>query len=176
MAEVYDFREGWKRRIDKTSKVVEDACDKVDLAAPGGSEKMKALAEMVKNVSVDTKNFAEMEDNEAKNTLESERNSIDLAKVGTEATKTEVEREKNKWLAKVDILKVIVSVLGVMFGPLLAFFIDRYKERKRDERFKIANKFEDEDAYIKSSQRKAVDEGLRDTTDKPGRWGTFFKQ
>ena len=175
MAEVYDFKTGWKRRIEKTSKIVEDSCEKVDLNAPGGTEKMKALAELAKNVSVDAKNYAEMEDNEAKSKLESERNSIDLAKVGTEAAKTEVERERNKWTAKVDILKVVVSVLGIVFGPLLAFFIDRYKERKRDERFKIANKFEDEDAYIKSSQRKAVDEGLRDTTDKPGRWGTFFK-
>jgi len=162
MAEILSFKDGWKRRIDKVSETIEKQSENVDLKDPDGAEKMEAFAKASAAIAEDARYYAEMQDNEEKNAIERERNKIDYA--------------RDKQNAKSDMWKIIVSALGIIVGPLLAFLFDRYKENKRDERFKIASKFEENDAYIKTSQRKAVDEGLRDTTDSKGnRYLQFFK-
>lgn len=134
MADILDFKDGWKRRIDKASKVLEDACENVKPDDAEAPKKLVFLAKMYKEVATDSANYAN----------------------------AEIENEKTEKTVKVEKWKVVAGLLGAVFAPVIGFAIELIKERKRNKRFYVASGFEDEDAYIKHSHQRAVDEALKE--------------
>lgn len=170
MAEIYDFERGWQSRIEKASKVVEQACERGD-----ATDLMDDIAKMLKEVASDSRYYAEMRDNQVKNALESEKNAIEIERnestAKLEAERNEIERSKNDLVqaqsaqqAKSDKWKIVVSLIGTVAGPVLSVLFNKWKEDKRHERFMISSDAENNHghSYITKTDRAVVDEALKD--------------
>ena len=166
MAEIKNFSDGWKRRIDKLSSLVETAAERGDAV-----DILEDIAKLEKEVASDSRYYAEMCDNEVKNALESERNTIEFEKNETEQTKIKEQTKTSKW-------QIAVSLVVGLFAPVLSVIFERWKENKRHERFLKSADAEDQGhSYITKTDRAIIDEGLKDTSTgtKSGFRFPFFK-
>lgn len=111
-------------------------------------EDLETLTKLQKEVAADFKNYAEACDRTWKNEIE--------------VAKNEIEVQRNRDEKHSNLFRNIVAAVGGLAG-LGGLIFNFWSESRRNERFKIANKFEEEDAYRKTSDRKAVDEGLKES-------------
>jgi len=170
-----EYLNGWRKEIDTQSKVVEKAISGINMNAADAASKVDAVSKLVKEVASNRRYYAEAVDAEAKNSLEDERNDIERAKVETDNARNEIEFERNEKEAKTAKWKLALMAVCAFIPAILTFIFDIFKEKKRDKRFYVASGFEDENAYLKRSQTKAVDDALKDNTEKHSNtnWNAF---
>lgn len=125
-----------------------DAIVGLDPKDPDYFEDLETLTKLQKEVATDFKNYAEACDRTWKNEIE--------------VSKNEIEAQRNRDDKKSDLFRNIVAAVGSVAG-IGGLIFNFWSENRRNKRFEIANKFEEEDAYRKTSDRKAVDEGLKES-------------
>jgi hypothetical protein len=185
MSDILHFETGWKRRIEKEAAVIEAACE-----GENATNLMANIAKMEKEVATSCKYYCEMLDSQVKNSLESEKNHIELERnesnAKLEAEHNEIEAKKVVAMetqtavqAKSDKWKIILGFVGAMAAPIMSILFDHWKEKKRHERFMLSADAENNHghAYLSKTDRAMVDEGLKDTTgqQKSGFRFPFFK-
>jgi len=115
-------------------------------------EDLETLTKLQKEVAADFKNYAEACDRSWKNEIE--------------VTRNEIESQRNRDEKQSNLFRNIVAAVGGLAG-IGGLIFNFWSESRRNKRFEIANKFEEEDAYRKTSDRKAVDDGLKENHFKP---------
>lgn len=181
----------WETEIDTASGKLVSYVGRIDVNEDNSGEKLEDVSKLLKEIAADRRALSEAEDNEVKNALESERNAIEHERIevdkrrneieaernaaqaeleaernNIEAKRNSVEVERNVLMAKESKWKIIISALAAILPAILWFVLDLFKERKRHDRFLVANKIEDTEPYLKRSSIKAVDDGLSDHSQK----------
>lgn len=131
---VISFEEGYERRIARGNAKLEEMYDALDPMSQTYLEDVQAAASLHAEVAKDSKNYGDLKE---------------------EAKKNEQEKESAFIGNIIKAASVGVSLLGVIVAA--------WSEKNRDLRFKILGKFEDENAVLKMTDRKIVEEGLRDS-------------
>lgn len=115
----------------------------LDPSDPKFLEKMKALTAMHQQINADNENAITLE--------------VEAKKADVETQQIEAEKTKTKYGFLGDIGKAIGA--GVAAGLGFAGII--YSEKHLDRRFDKASKFEESDAYLTTTAKETVREGLR---------------
>lgn len=160
--------DAWKRHLDSQEAYLASARANLKASDPKYQATLMALAKEEKELAASYRAYnecllqADKLDNEAYSI--SVEKEAQAAKADNEADKiaTEERIEQAKLSQEKKALKIRtiidIGALLVSIASLVHAFMDLVG---RDRRFKIASKYEEEDAYLKLSDKEAVQDGLR---------------
>lgn len=136
MADVLDFKEIYKRRLEKESQVLEGGLDALNPAAASYLKDSIAVSKIAKEAATDFKNYGDLLVEEQRNALEKER----------------VKAEKTS-----NIIKIALG-LGTIVTNIVLFFVSEHNDK---ENTKMLSGFEDEHAFLKLTDKTAVQDIVR---------------
>jgi len=134
---VVQFRDEYEKRLYEANQKILECYAMLDPSDDDYTEKMEALAKLQKEIAVDYKAYGDLDIEEAQNKLEEE--------------KLVHEKKSSKIGHILQGAGLALSGCTFIFGQVM-----------KDKHFKRASKFEEENAYLKTSDKKAVDDALRD--------------
>lgn len=133
----------FNERILAAQEALLKAYKNLDPSDPKFTEKMKAIAAMHQQINEDIENSVTIE--------------VEHMKADSESKQIAVEKEKVKY----GFLGDIGKNLGTVVAAGLGFAGIIYSEKRLDRRFDKASKFEENDAYLTTTAKETVREGLR---------------
>ena len=129
------FNDDWTNRMYESNKALLDAYRALDPKDPEYYDKLKILSGLQDKVENDYNNYV---------------------MVSTEGKRMELEASKAKDEKKMSLLGHGVAAAGII-ATLVTFFVG---EAGRNKRFDKASAYEEEHAYLKTSDKAVVKEGL----------------
>lgn len=137
MAEIIDFKDEWKRRLQFGSQKAREALSELDPNSETYFNDCESVAKLVKEVNDDYKNFGEFESSTVQNSLEKEKNE---------------DEKKNNWIRS-----------AISVGTAVLYFVMfAIGEHSRNVRVDKVVSFEDDHAILKSAEKIAVSDALRE--------------
>ena len=141
----------YNERLLVANETLIKAYESIDFNADDASDRLRAAADMHKQIVKDGKAVI----------------SKDI-EAGKNETAVEIAKVNNKAESRNTIIKVALGILQA--GAMV--FATVYSERQLNKRFKISSKFEESDAYLSTTDHTTAMEGLKPR--KSG-FGGFFK-
>ena len=139
---VEKFETEYQRRLFEANQKVLECYELLDPNDEHYHEDLEALAKISKELAADFKAYGDLKNEEVTHYLEKER---------------QVEEKKSGRIGH------ILQGIGLALSGL-TFFASTFM---KDKHFKMASKYEEENAYLKSSDRRAVDDALKDEPQRP---------
>ena len=146
---VVQFKDAYEERLFKSNQKVLECYELLDPEAEDYVEKLEALAKIQKEIAADFKAYGEIEVEEANEKLEKE--------------KLDHEKKSNKISQALQAAGLLLS--GVTFAV---------SQGMRHKHFKIANKYEQDNAYLTTSDKHAVNDALKEEQPSKAPW-QFWK-
>jgi len=127
----------WAERLIKSSEALDKAYDSLDVNEEDYYDNLKTVSAFHERVATDFNNYVT---------------------INNEKEKLAVEEKKGDDEKKISIIGHVLSAISIVAG-VVTFLAD---EKGRDRRFDMAHTFEETNAYLKSSDKLAVREGLEE--------------
>lgn len=132
-----EFNDAYQERLQKSNQALLDAYDALDPSSPTYYEDLVAVSKMAEQINDDYKNYADVE---------------------AEAIRSDLETERNKTEKKANLFRNVIGIGGLAV-TLITFFVG---ERNRNARIDKVAKFEEDNAILKSSEKIAVSDSIRE--------------
>lgn len=144
MEENVKFNDDYQERMAKANEALLMAYDKLDPSDPHFYENLKVVAGLQEKINADFKNYADIKAEHVNQGFERER-------LDQEAERDKTEKKGNAWKTGISIASLLATVGMFAFG-----------EFGRNKRINKVTAYEDEHAILKSSEKIAVQDCLRD--------------
>lgn len=132
-----EFDEAFKKRLEKANKVVLEAYEKLDPNSPTYNDDLEAVTKLTEVVTKDYKNYADID---------------------AEKLRSLYEQEKARNEVIDSIFRALLGFAGI-FGSIGVFITDM---KNRNARIDKVAKFEDDNAILKTADRIAVSDALKE--------------
>lgn len=147
-----------QERLALSNAAFNDALNALDPSDPKYFEKLKIVNAMHASIVEDTKAFLNKETEEAKIDVERVRldsvKEIETEKMAVESHKVETERKSAFWRNVVTGASVAAGLIGTLVAVVVP-------EVHTDHRFDKSAKFEENDAFLTTTDKETVKDGLR---------------
>lgn len=150
MEENVRFNDDYQERMAKANEALLIAYDKLDPNDPHFYENLKVVTGLQEKISSDFKEYAAIKAEHVNQGFERER-------LDQEAERDKTEKKSNAWKTGISIASLAATVGMFIFG-----------EFGRNKRINKVTEFEDDHAILKSSEKIAVQDCLRDDNSKKG--------
>ena len=144
------FSDDYQERMAKANEALLMAYDMLDPNDPNFYENLKVVTGLQGKISEDFKNYADVNANTVNAAFERER-------LDQEAERAKTEKSGNRWRTGISIAGLILTAGTFLLG-----------EHNRNKRIDKVTSFEEDHAILKSSEKIAVADCLREDNNKKG--------